>query len=139
MSQEAAELAKRDKYGIISKNIPLISNLSLLENIEVVIYYHNGDRSALDRRIRAIEMVEKMQKREPNISNEERFCAMHLRAISYSKSILFLRPFSLLTDHKDILFADKIFDATAEAIDEITIFDFEWNKQRYGDRYVQKS
>jgi len=139
LSQEAAELAKRDKYGIISKNIPLISNLSLLENIEVVIYYHNGNRSALDGRIRAVEMVEKMQKREPNISNEERFCAMHLRAISYSKSILFLRPFSLLTDHKDILFADKIFDATAEAIDEITIFDFEWNKQRYGDRYVQKS
>lgn len=139
MSQAAQELINSDKYGIISKNIPLISNLSLLENIEVVIYYHHGNRSLLDGYIDAVEMNGKMQKREPDISNEERFCAMHLRAISYSRKILFFRPFSLLTDHKDILFANKIFDATRQAIDEITIFDFEWNKQRYGDGYVQKS
>ncbi len=135
----ANEQAKTDRYGIISKSLPLISNLSLMENIEVVIYYHGANRGVLDGYVETMGMSQKMQKREPNLTSEERFCAMYLRAISYSKKILLLRPFLLLSDHKDISFVDKIFDITDDAIDEVVIFDFEWNKQRYGDKYVQKS
>ncbi len=73
------------------------------------------------------------ERRNPALTMEERFCAMLLRAVMVEDAILILdRPFSILTDHGSGHFLTDALRKVDDMIAETHIFDYSWDKERYG-------
>jgi ABC-type sugar transport system ATPase subunit len=124
--------------GLVSLEIPLISNLPVWSNIALIRQYHE-DTPWEEARALAIDLLQRFgmtataEKRNPFLTAEERFCIMLIRAAMVCNAVVCLdRPFRLLPDHNNgRLFTDairKVDDLIAEA----HIFDYSWEKERYG-------
>lgn len=83
--------------------------------------------------LRRLGMASIADKRNPALTTEERFCAMLLRAAMVRDAILVLdRPFSLLTNLRNGRFILDTLGKIDDLIAEIYIFDYSWEKARYG-------
>jgi ABC-type lipoprotein export system ATPase subunit len=121
--------------------LPLISNLSVVENISLILEYHGGipTKKAIDIalvRLSLIGMEEIANKREPHISHRERFATMFLRASIVPCEVLIDRPFLILETDKDADFIYEVLTKTADFYKTVAVFDFSWNKERYGELNV---
>jgi ABC-type nitrate/sulfonate/bicarbonate transport system ATPase subunit len=93
--------------GLVSLEAPLISNLTILSNIALIPQYHHNipwyeAKSQTETFLRRLGMVSIAEKRNPALTEEERFCAMILRAAMVRDAILILdRPFTILTTLRD--------------------------------------
>jgi ABC-type nitrate/sulfonate/bicarbonate transport system ATPase subunit len=77
--------------------------------------------------------------RNPNLSEEERFCGMLLRAAMVQSGVLLIyRPFMLLPANKNATFIYKILKNIDDLYTQCFIFDFLWNKHRYGMNDVKE-
>ncbi|MBU0631013.1 hypothetical protein KKA17_00035 [bacterium] len=88
---------------IIKENIPLISNLNILENIAIIKEVHankpviEAEQEALEF-LKLLSLEEIAKKRVPECNEFEIFCTMLLRAImSENPTIVIVTPFSLIT------------------------------------------
>ena len=79
----------------------------------------------------AIEPI--AERRNPNLTMEERFCAMLLRAVMVRDAIVVLdRPFGILHGHRNGRFLTDALRKVDDLIAETHIFDYSWDKERYG-------
>lgn len=124
----------------VSKTIPFLSNLSVAENIALILEYHAAfpTKKAIEmamERLENIGFTETGHKREPYLSNQERFAAMFIRASITPGEIIIDRPFNLLENEKNTYFMNELFQKCDTFFTKITIFDFAWNQERYGELY----
>lgn len=124
--------------GLVSLEAPLISNLAVWSNIGLVRQYHENMPSH-EAKTRAEDLLGRLgvaavaEKRNPALTAEERFCAMLLRAAMVRDVILVLdRPFRILTDQRDGRFIWDTLRKIDDLIAETYIFDYNWEKARYG-------
>lgn len=130
--------AHKPRAGLVSEGTPLISNLDVWANIALIPQYHRNMpwREAeayvvdlLDR----LDMLSIAYRRNSALTNEERFCAMVLRAAVVEDSILVLdRPFKILSNLKDAGFMMDTLQKVDDLVAETHIFDYSWEKDRYG-------
>jgi ABC-type lipoprotein export system ATPase subunit len=124
--------------GLVSPDAPLISNLSVWNNIALIRQYHQNmpvkEAKALTQTLlRRFDMEQIAEQRNPALTMEERFCAMLLRATMVQDAIVVLdRPFGILNDHRSGRFLTDALQKVDDLIAETYIFDYSWDKERYG-------
>jgi ABC-type sugar transport system ATPase subunit len=129
----------RSHLGLVSPEVPLISNLPVWSNIALIRQYHeNMPRE--EAKTLALGLLQRFgiaaataEKRNSSLTAKERFCIMLIRAAMVRDAVVVLdRPFRIFPDLPDgRLFTDslrKVDDLIAEA----HIFDYNWEKERYG-------
>jgi len=137
--------ARKLRVGLVSLEVPLISNLPVWANIALIRQYHRNtpwpEAKALAEgllgRLGAASIAEK---RSAALTAEERFSAMLLRAAMVRDAIVVLdRPFSILPrtlgGRQLMAILAKVDDLIAEAY----IFDYSWEKERYGVEDVKEN
>ena len=83
--------------------------------------------------LRRFAMEPIAERRNPALTTEERFCAMLLRAAMVRDVIVVLdRPFGILNDHRNGRFLTEALRKVDDLIAETHIFDYSWDKERYG-------
>ncbi len=126
------------RLGLVSLEAPLISNLSVWGNIALIRQYHeqmprHQAKTYAEILLRRLGMASIAEKRNPALSSEERFCAMVLRAAMVRDAVLVLdRPFTILAGHPDGRFIKDTLQKLDDLVAEAHIFDYTWEKERYG-------
>ncbi|TCJ15044.1 hypothetical protein EZJ19_08255 [Parasulfuritortus cantonensis] len=126
--------------SLVSEELPLRANLSVLENIAIVPQYrHNmAYEQAADLAWTLLVRLNRSDcafKRDPDLSHEERFVAKLLRAVIRAPSIIFIdRPALLLPDTHYPPFVSATLDGVADKINECWIVDYSWNEPLYAPR-----
>jgi ABC-type nitrate/sulfonate/bicarbonate transport system ATPase subunit len=123
---------------LVSPDVPLISNLPVWSNIALIRQYHeNMPRE--DARALAMDLLERFglagiaEKRKPPLKMEELFCVMLIRATMVRGSVVVLdRPFRILPDLRGGCFFTDALRKVDDLIAEAHIFDYSWEKGRYG-------
>jgi ABC-type nitrate/sulfonate/bicarbonate transport system ATPase subunit len=130
--------AHKPRLGLVSLEAPLISNLAVWSNIALIRQYHQNmpwheAKTFTEDLLSRLGMVSIAEKRNPALTAEERFCAMLLRASMVRDAILVLdRPFNILTNLPDGHFIMEALRKVDDLIAETHIFDYSWEKGRYG-------
>jgi len=128
----------RQPLGLVSIDIPLISNLDVWMNIALIRQYHENQPApeAADmvrQLLRRFGMESIFNRRNPHLSEEERFCAMLLRAVMVPRSVLVIeRPFEILNSHGDSRFLHQALSTVNDLFTKCYIFDYTWQKNKYG-------
>ena len=126
------------QLGLVSSDVPLISNLYVWNNIALISQYHQqlSNEKAKDIVLKRLQRygLEKIAcKRNPALSEEERFCVMLLRAAMVHEAIIVIdRPFKLMTYLKDTSFIYEALDKIDDLYTQCYIFDYTWDMNRYG-------
>jgi len=139
-AERRAFLAGHPAAALVSAEMPLRANLSVLENIAIVPQYRENldyDRAAH----RAWKLLERAGatgcalKRDPDLSFEERFIAKLLRAMVTSPPIILIeRPALLLPDTDYPAWLERTLDALAADFNQCWILDYRWNEPLYAPR-----
>ena len=117
--------------------MPLISNLDVWVNIALIKQYHenlsaNKAQELVLRYLTGYGMELISNKRNPALTNRERFCAMLLRAAMVRDSIVVVdRPFAIIPDVQDDRFIYDALKAVDDSFKECHIFDYMWSRDRY--------
>ncbi len=95
--------------------------------------YRQEARSLIFDLLGRFDLAAIAEKRNPALTAEERFCCMLLRAAMVREAVVVLdRPFSILTHLRDGGFLWEALRKIDDLIAEIYIFDYSWEKERYG-------
>ncbi|MEK6535252.1 MAG: hypothetical protein AABZ40_06295 [Thermodesulfobacteriota bacterium] len=128
----------KSHLGMVSLEVPLISNLPVWSNIALIRQYHENmpweeaKTQALDL-LQRFGMAAAAEKRNPSLTAEERFCIMLIRAAMVRDAVVVLdRPFRILPDLPDGRFFTDSLRKVDDLIAEAHIFDYNWEKERYG-------
>ena len=133
-------IRKHPQAALVSAEMPLRANLSVLENIAIVPQYRenmNYDRAAglawsLLERTHATDCA---LKRDPDLTTSERFVAKLLRALIISPPIILIeRPALLLPDTPYPAFLARTLDALEADLNQCWIVDYRWNEPLYAPR-----
>jgi len=130
--------AHKSRLGLVSLEAPLIANLAVWSNIALIRQYHENmpwheARAFTEALLHRLGMASIMDKRNPALTSEERFCAMLLRASLVRDAIVvFDKPFGILTNLRDGCFIMENLRKLDDLIAETHIFDYNWEKERYG-------
>jgi hypothetical protein len=90
-------------------------------------------KSLAENLLQRFSMESIAERRNPALTMEERFCAMLLRAAMVKDAIIVVeRPFSILTNLRDEHFVMDALEKVDDIIAETHIFDYSWDKVRYG-------
>ena len=123
---------------MVSLEVPLISNLPVWSNIALIRQYHENmpweeaKTQALDL-LQRFGMAATAEKRNSSLTAEERFCIMLIRAALVRDAVVVLdRPFRILPDLPDGRFFTDSLRKVDDLIAEAHIFDYNWEKERYG-------
>jgi ABC-type Na+ transport system ATPase subunit NatA len=128
----------RSHLGLVSLEVPLISNLPVWSNIALIRQYHeNMPRE--EAKALAVGLLERFdmagiaEKRNPSLKMEELFCVMLIRAAMVRDAVVVLdRPFRILPDLLEGRFFRDALRKVDDLIAEAHIFDYSWEKGRYG-------
>jgi ABC-type uncharacterized transport system ATPase subunit len=124
--------------GLVSLEVPLISNLPVWSNIALIQQYHEnipwkGAKTLVLDLLQRFGMAATAEKRNPSLTAEERFCIMLIRAAMVRHAVVVLdRPFRTLPDLPDGRFFTDALRKVDDLIAEVHIFDYTWEKERYG-------
>ena len=127
----------KDHLGLVAVDVPLISNLNVCDNIALIIQYHQNvpAKQAAQFVISSLKrfgMESIACKRNPSLTDEERFCAMLLRAAMVTDAIILIdRPLKILPDLEEKSFFYDVLGSLADTFHECHILDYEWNRERY--------
>lgn len=130
-------LAEHPAAGLVSVELPLRANLTVLENIAVVEQYlGRADlQGSLDNAAALLELLGHAGcagRRDSDLDYEERFVAKLLRALAGAPDrILVDRPGALLPDTHYPPFLQRIAAALGERLPELWILDYAWNAPLY--------
>jgi ABC-type proline/glycine betaine transport system ATPase subunit len=123
--------------GLVSIGIPLISNLDVWNNIALIRQYHfniNEDtaQQLVFEYLHRYDLVNIAYKRNPALTDEERFCVMLLRAVMLDNAVVVIdRPFQILSDIQDARFIYAALKKVDDSYRESHIFDYQWNAHKY--------
>jgi ABC-type sugar transport system ATPase subunit len=124
--------------GLVSPDVPLISNLPVWSNISLIRQYHENTPRE-EAKALAVDILARFglaaisEKRKPSLKIEELFCVMLIRAAMVRDAVVVLdRPFQILPDRRDGRFFTDAIRKIDDLIAEAYIFDYSWEKGRYG-------
>ena len=136
------DLVGRDDIALVSPDMPLRANLSVLDNIALIPQYRGNlaYAKAADQAwglLVAAGFQECHAKRDPDLDPTERCVAKLLRAvIGHPPIILIDRPAMLLPDTHYPPFLFALLDRLAKELDDCRIVDYAWNKLLYPAQYL---
>lgn len=139
LEKELNDFAIKNKknLGLVSLDVPLISNLDVWINIALIRQYHQNLQTEeaekeVVRYLQRYHLEKIAHRRSSALTDEERFCVMLLRAAMVADAIIVIdRPFKILPELQNSQF---IFDSIRVIDDlyrESRIFDYIWFKDRY--------
>jgi ABC-type multidrug transport system ATPase subunit len=123
--------------GLVSLEVPLISNLPVWSNIALIRQYHENmpwekARAFVMDLLKRFDMAGIIEKRNASLTMEELFCAMLIRAAMVRDAVVVLdRPFRILPDYPDSLFFMDALRKVDDLIAGTYIFDYSREKERY--------
>jgi ABC-type lipoprotein export system ATPase subunit len=126
--------------GLVSETQPLRANLSVLENITMVLQFRTNTYlgEANDMGWELLSLVGRTDcanKRDPDLDYEERFVAKLLRAVVIAPSMIMIdRPAQLLPDTDYPLFLQRTLTALDQRFAQCWILDYTWNAPLYRSR-----
>ncbi len=133
----------RDDIALVSPDMPLRANLSVLDNIALIpqyranLAYDKAADQAWDLLVAAGHQ-DCFAKRDPDLSHAERCVAKLLRAaIGQPPIILIDRPAMLLPDTHYPPFLFALLEKLAEHLNDCWIVDYQWNQPLYDARHTR--
>ncbi len=126
--------------ALISDSLPLRANLSVLENIAIVLQYRRNMNydAAADRAwalLGRLGQTDSAFKRDPDLGSEQRFAAKLARALILPQPIILIeRPGLLLPDTHYPAFLDAALTAVEDLFEQCWIVDYTWNEPLYAPR-----
>jgi ABC-type lipoprotein export system ATPase subunit len=126
------------QLGLVSLEVPLLSNLSVWSNIALIRQYHEN-MPCEEAKALAIDLLKRFdmtgiaEQRNAALNKDELFCVMLIRAAMVRNAVVVVdRPFRILPDLSDGRFFTEAFRKIDDLIAEAHIFDYSWEKGRYG-------
>jgi len=127
----------KKNLGLVSLDVPLLSNLDVWVNIALIKQYH--ENLSADKAQKLVlgylaryGLEDISGKRNPALTNKERFCVMLLRAAMVMDAMVVIdRPFTIIPDAQDDRFIYETLKAVDDSYRECHIFDYIWSKDRY--------
>ena len=139
-AERVAFIEQHPRAAMVSDELPLRSNLSVQENITVVLqfrtnsYIGEANDIAWDL-LKLVDRTDCAQRRDPELSTEERFIAKLLRAVVMTPPIILIdRPAQLLPDTNYPFFLNRTLLALAGKFEQCLILDYAWNAPLYNSR-----
>ena len=131
------------KYGRqaapVSADVPLISNQDVWMNIALIKQYHeNMPRQEAEQvvlnALQRLGLLSIAYKRNPALTNEERFCVMLLRAVMVRDAMVIIdRPLKIIPNLKDYDFIFQILKKIDDFYETCHIYDYKWMAEKYGE------
>ena len=119
-------------------DVPLISNQEVWLNIALIKQYHENmpgvqAEDTVLKALQRLDLVRIAYKRNPALSDEERFCAMLLRAAMVGDaSIIIDRPFKIMPHLKNVNYIFQSLEKIEDLYSSCHIYDYEWMAEKYG-------
>jgi ABC-type lipoprotein export system ATPase subunit len=129
----------REELGLVSADVPLISNLDILGNLALIKQYREDlpkreAESLVLSYLRRFDLERIAYRRNPDLSDGERFCAMLVRAILVPGAFVVIdRPLKIVPDLQDNRFFHRTLTKVADSWTSCVILDYLWNRERYED------
>ncbi len=133
-------LAATPEAMLVSESLPLRANLSVLENIAIVLQYrlNLGYEAAADQSwalLAQLGQTDAAFKRDPDLTGEARFTAKLLRALILPQPIILIdRPALLLPDIHYPAFLEATLPRLEDRYEACWIVDYPWNEPLYAPR-----
>lgn len=130
-------IAQHPEAGLVSETLPLRANLSVTENVAYVLQFRtNTYRNEADdvswKLLSLVSLTDCADRRDPDLTYEQRFLAKLLRAIVLAPPIILIdRPAQLLPDSDYPLFLHNALGALEGRFDQCWIVDYKWNAPLY--------
>lgn len=127
----------KPRLGMVSEDVPLISNLDVWINISLIKQYHqNIPREAAEQEVmaylRRYQLENIANRRNPSLTHEQRFRVLLLRAAMVVDAVIVIdRPFTLLPELHDSDFIYESLDIIDDLYTKSFIVDYIWFKDRY--------
>lgn len=124
----------------MSDTLPLRANLSVLENVAIVLQYRQNQNydNAADAAWTLLARLGRTDcafKRNPDLDSSERFVAKLARALILPQPIIVIeRPALLLPDTHYPSFLDANLAAVEDLYEQCWIVDYAWNEPLYAPR-----
>ena len=137
LKARAAAIRTEQRAGFVSPDIPLLSNLSVYDNISLVPRYLTTEkdesiRAEIEKLLDLLGISDSTGKKTFQLDSETVFKVKLLRAFMLKDSVTVIdRPFVMLNTAADIKPVVKMLDTLALDDRKIIFFDFEWNKSKY--------
>ena len=137
LKARAKAIGAAQRAGFVSPDIPLLSNLSVYDNISLVPRYLTTEKNAsiraeIERMLDLLEISDSINKKTFQIDSETVFKVKLLRALMLKDSVTVIdRPFVMLNTAADIKPVVKMLDTLEVDGKKVIFFDFEWNKSKY--------
>jgi len=123
----------------VSVDVPLISNQEVYMNIAMIKQYHENMPKRQAQRL-AVEYLERFDlgyianKRNPALTQEERFCVMLLRAAMVKDAMILVdQPFKIISHFKDMQFIKTALKKIDDLYLSCHIYDYQWMEEKYGE------
>ena len=120
-------------------DVPLISNQEVYMNIAMIKQYHENMPKRQAQRL-AVEYLERFDlgyianKRNPALTQEERFCVMLLRAAMVKDAMILVdQPFKIISHFKDMQFIKTALKKIDDLYFSCHIYDYQWMEEKYGE------
>jgi ABC-type lipoprotein export system ATPase subunit len=138
---ERRQLIEENPQAIlVSESLPLRANLSVLENLTVVLQfctntYIGEANDTAWKLLTQAGYTECAEQRDPDLTYEERFVAKLLRAIVLTPPIILIdRPARMLPDTNYPFFLNRLLHALEGRFEQCWILDYAWNAVLYHSR-----
>ncbi len=125
---------------LVSESLPLRANLSVLENITVVLQFRTNTyigeaNDSAWKLMSTAGLTDCADQRDPDLSYEERFVTKLLRAVVLSPPIILIdRPAQMLPDTNYPFFLNRLLLALDASFEQCWILDYAWNAPLYNSR-----
>ena len=135
--KERVSAMRVERAGFVSPDIPLLSNLSVYDNISLVPRYLTTEkdesiRAEIGKLLDLLKISDSINKKTFQLDSETLFKVKLLRALMLKDSVTIIdRPFVMLNTAADIKPVVKMLDTLELNEKKIIFFDFEWNKSKY--------
>ncbi len=133
-------IAEHPEAIVVSEELPLRANLSVLENVTMVLQYRTntyiGEANDVAwKLLTQVGHTECAERRDPELTWEERFIAKLLRAIVLTPPIILIdRPAQMLPDTNYPSFLNRVLLALEGHFEQCWILDYAWNAPLYNSR-----
>jgi hypothetical protein len=130
----------RRQAAPVSIDVPLISNQEVWMNIALIKQYHENmprikaENMALDA-LRRLDLLPVAYKRNPSLTDEERFGVFLLRACMVKDAIVMIdRPWKIIPHLQDIDFIFQMLKKIDDFYRTCHIYDYQWMAGKYGEK-----
>ena len=137
LKARAKAIGAEQRVGFVSPDIPLLSNLSVYDNISLIPRYLTAEkddaiRAEIEKLLALLEISDSINKKTFQLDSDTVFKVKLLRALMLKDSVTVIdRPFVMLSTAADIKPIVKMLDTLELDGKKVVFFDFEWNKNKY--------